>query len=410
MIKRVLACIMSIFSFTSICFAESNPLANSVDDFNWKYFNTLDKNENIFYSPYSITTALSIVANGAEGNTQQEMLQALSISSLEDMNLLYENFQEKMKLNYQGDGRTLIDSNSILINSDYAANGINKNYKKIVENTYKSTIREADFTNNLEAEKANISNWVNKKTNNFIPNYKSIATTATIMDILNVIYFKGDWEMPFKSTSTTTDVFTNKDGSKADVKMMNQSFKNEIKYYENDKYKAIALPYKRLNGRNIASMYLILPVKSSNLDIAEDWNDESFEYKQEFLANLSTASTFYGKVYVKLPKFELDIENAIVNNLKSLGIRQAFTNGAEFFKMVNDTPLKIDNVNHRAKIEVDETGTKAAAITEVTMVKATAIMPGMEIIKNFYADRPFLFIIKDVESNVDLFTGVVNKM
>ena len=414
MLKKFIICVVIIMSMMSGCFAEEDNtesrLSDSVNEFGWKYFGTLNKDENIFYSPYSISTALTVVSNGAEGATQQEMLKTLSIDSLEGVNSSYERFRNHIEKNYKGDDRTLMDSNLILINSKYIDNGINSGYQKIVENTFKSTVREADFAGNLEGEKQKITKWVDDKTNHFMPNYRSIASAETIMDILNVIYFKGDWEMPFDHEYTRSEKFTNKNTSTTKVDMMYQAFKNELKYYENDKYKAIALPYKKLNGNIVTIMYLLLPIKSSDLDIAEDWNGESLEYKQTFLENIKKAPTFYGKVYVKLPKFELDIENPIVNNLKSMGIQKAFTNDAEFFKMVNNVPLKIDDVNHRAKIKVDETGTEAAAVTEVVMVDGTAAAPMHEIVKYFYADRPFLFVIEDFESGVELFTGVVNKM
>ena len=414
MLKKFMICVVMIMSMVSGCFAEEDSselkLSESINDFGWKYFSTLNKDENIFYSPYSIATALSVTANGAEGQTQEEMLTTLSISSLEGVNSSYKKFHNHIEKNYHGDGRTLMDSNLILINSKYTNKGINSDYQKIVEDSFKSTVREADFIGNLEGEKQKITKWVDDKTNHFMPNYKSIVSDETVMDILNVIYFKGDWEMPFKPEYTESEKFTNKNTSTTEVNMMYQAFKNELKYYENDKYKAIALPYKRLNGNIVTMMYLLLPTKSSDLDIAEDWNDESLEYKQTFLESIKKAPTFYGKVYVKLPKFELDIENLIVNNLKSMGIKRAFTNNAEFFHMINDVPLKIDDVNHRAKIKVDETGTEAAAVTEVIMVDATAAAPMHEVVKYFYADRPFLFVIEDFESGVELFTGVVNKM
>lgn len=415
MFRKLLICVVMIMSMMSGCSAEEEAttvnLSESVNDFGWKYFRTLNKDENIFYSPYSIATALTIVANGAEKQTQEEMLKVLSISSLEDVNLSYKKFRSHIEKTYRGDGRTLMDSNLILINNKYTANGINSNYQKIVEDTYKSTVRPADFEGNLEGEKQKITKWVDDKTNHFMPNYKSIVTADTIMDILNVIYFKGDWAMPFKPNFTESEKFTNKDNSKINVDMMYRAFDNELKYYENNKYKAIALPYKRLNGNIVAMMYLLLPTKSSDLDIADDWSGESSEYKQTFLESIRKAPTFYGKVYVKLPKFELDIENLIVKNLKSMGIQRAFTNNAEFFNMVNDMSLKIGNVNHRAKIKVEETGTEAAAVTEVVMLEtAAAPDPAPQIIKYFYADRPFLFVIEDFDSGVELFTGVVNKM
>ena len=414
MFKKFIICVVMIVVMMSTCFAEEGNikanLSNSVNEFGWKYFNTLDKDKNIFYSPYSIATALTIVANGAEGRTQEEMLKALSINSLQDVNSSYEKFRNHIEKNYRGDGRTLMDSNLILINSKYIDNGINKDYQKTVEDIYKSTVREADFINDLEGEKQKITKWVDNKTNHFIQNYRSIVTADTVMDILNVIYFKGDWAMPFKPRNTKPEKFTNKDNSTTNVDMMYQAFKEKIKYYENDKYKAIALPYKPLNNQNVAVMYLLLPVKSSDLNIAKEWNSESLEYKHTFMENVKKSYPFHGKVYVKLPKFELDIENLIVKNLKLMGINKAFTNKAEFFQMVNDVPLKIGNVNHRAKIKVEETGTEAAAITEVVMLEATAVVPMPEVVKYFYADRPFLFVIEDFETGIELFTGVVNKM
>lgn len=395
---------------SSICLAEDLKLSNMVNNFNWKFFDTVNRDENIFYSPYSITTALSIVANGSEGQTREELLKLLSSNSLENINSAHYNFNKNIENDYKIDGRKFLESNLILINKNCAGNGINGSYRKTVEDLYMSTIREADFNNNLDVEKQNISKWVADKTNNFIPNYNPIVTVNTILDILNVVYFKGDWEIPFKGYYTSEDFFSNKDNSKLKVKMMNQSFNNRIKYYENDKYKAIELPYKKDDFKiTVAAMYLILPVNSSELDIADDWNNESLEYKNQFLENIRKAPTFYGNIYVKLPKFELDIENKIVDNLKSIGIQRAFTNDAEFFQMVNNASLKIDNVNHRAKVKVDETGTEAAAITEIG-IRATSTGPMPAPIKNFCADRPFLFMIADVESGVELFTGVVNKL
>ena len=407
MFRKVLICVVMILTMMTGCSAEEGHLTKSINEFGWKYFSTLNKDENILYSPYSIATALTIVTNGAQSHTQDEMLKVLSISSLEDMNLSYKDFRSHIENTYQGDGRTLMDSNLILINSRYTANGINSSYQGIVEDVYKSTVRPADFEGNLEGEKRKITKWVDDKTNHFMPNYKSIVTADTIMDILNVIYFKGDWAMPFKPKFTESEKFSNKDNSKVNVDMMYRAFDNEIKYYEDNAYKAIALPYKG----GVAMMYLVLPTKSTDLDIADEWSSKSSEYKQGFLESIRRAPTFYGKIYVKLPKFEMDIENLIVENLKGMGIERAFTDNAEFFNMVNGQSLKIGNVKHRAKIKVEESGTEAAAVTEVVMVDtAAAADPTPLVIKYFYADRPFLFVIEDVDTDVELFAGVVNKM
>ena len=124
---------------------------------------------------------------------------------------------------------------------------------------------------------------------------------------------------------------------------------------------------------------------------------------------MKNSYAFDGKVVVRLPKFELDIENNLVANLKAMGIRRAFENNAELFKIVKDTSLKIDSAKHRAKVQVDEQGTKAAAVTEITLLETTAT-PNPQPVRTvyFYAERPFLFVIRDVESGVTLFAGVAN--
>ena len=224
----------------SICSAADNSqFTKSVNEFNWKYLSVINKDENIFYSPYGIVTALSVVANGAEADTQSEILDVISVNSIKDLNQSYKNLQNKIAVNYKINGRIFSDSNLILIDNKLADKGINRSYKNVVENIYKSDIRTADFKNNLSNEKRKITTWVDDKTKHFIPNYQSIVTEDTIMDILNVVYFKGDWQMPFEAENTYKSTFTNQDKSTNSIKMMNKSFKKSIKYYEDKKYKSI---------------------------------------------------------------------------------------------------------------------------------------------------------------------------
>lgn len=382
-----------------VLLTQSNVYAKN---FNWDYFSTLDKNENIFYSSYSISVALSIVANGATGKTQDEILNALDFHSIKNLNSSYKNLSQ----NYKNNGLTFNESNLILVSNEYS---INKDYQKLVDEIYHSTVRNADFKNNLNAEKKFITEWVAQKTNHFIKDYQSIITKDSVFDILNVIYFKGDWHLPFNDRWTRSEQFINQNKTKSTVQMMNKTFDNEIKYHEDKNFKAIELPYQKLNGKTIASMYVILPMKASNFDIADEWNKQSLDYKLNFMNQIKNAPIFQGKVIVKIPKFELDIENKIVNNLKAINIKRSFSDNAEFSNMVNESTLKIGNVNHRAKIKVDEVGTEAVAITEIDMLETSAIAPEPKIIKNFYADSPFLFIIKGVPNDIDLFTGVMNK-
>ena len=376
-------------------------LSASVDEFSWKYFATLNRDENIFYSPYGIHAALSILANGASGDTRKEILNALAVDNVDNLNADHKNFSEYAKKNYDN----FAEANLLLIDKKIIGRGLDKNFRHTVNAFYKSDVREADFKNNLDGEKQKISRWVSDKTNNFIPNYKSIVTADTVTDLLNVVYFKGDWSIPFKARNTDKAEFKNLDGSTVEVDMMNAFFKNKIAYIENDKFKGIKLPY---NAN--AAMLLIMPKADGDLNIAEIWNAEKFSARANFLDGLRNSSAFSGEVVVRIPKFELDIENNLVKNFKAIGIEKSFTDAAEFFNIVKDTSLKIGNAQHRAKVKVDEQGTKAAAVTEITMVETTAA-PNFEPPPKVYflAERPFLFVIRDLESNVTLFAGVVNK-
>jgi len=381
-------------------------LSDSVNNFGWKFLQTQDKNKNIFYSPYSLCAALSIVANGATDTTQKEILSVFDAESVESLNDGFKDFRAVMEKNYTGD-RLLKESNLMLVNKKFSARGIDADFKNVLKKVYNSEVRTADFENNLDGEKKKISAWVAKSTDNFIPNYSAAPTADTVVDLLNVIYFKGGWDIPFEKRSTHDRNFTNSNGSKIEVPMMFQIFESSIAYCEDDKYKAIALPYKKNDYKNVAEMILILPKDANNLNIAEDWNAETFDYKKNFLQNLK--GTFQGEVYVRLPKLDLDIKNDVVDNLKSLGISRAFTDGAEIFHVVNDTALKIDKVLHQAKLKVDEQGTEAAAVTEVVMLEAAAVPDQFRKPRvTFYAERPFLFVIRDVESEINLFVGVAN--
>ena len=375
-------------------------LSTSVDEFCWKYFATLDHKENIFYSPYGINAALSILANGASDDTLKEILFALEADNLENLNDCHKNFSEFIAKNYDN----FAEANLLLIDKKIIGRGLDKNFKRIVTDVYKSDVREANFSGDVDGEKQKISRWVSEKTKNFIPNYKSIATADTVTDLLNVVYFKGTWAIPFKVHKTYPQNFRNCDGSISEVDMMREVFDHEIAYLENDDFKAIKLPY---NAN--ATMYLIMPSDDNALNVAELWN--YYTARADFLNGLSKTSAFTGEVVVRLPKFEMDIENNLVENFKAMGIKKSFSDAAEFFNIVKETSLKIGNAQHRAKIKVDEQGTEAAAVTEITMVEAGAA-PNFEPPRRVYfiADRPFLFLIRDIESNVTLFAGVLNKL
>ena len=408
--KKFLTAMMILMSLSSGGCVNAKPidvepprnLSTSVDEFCWKYFATLDRNESIFFSPYGIHAALSILANGATGDTRTEILNVLEIDNIENLNDCHKNFSAYVAKNYT----SLAESNLLLVDKKIAGRGLDKNFKKIVTDIYKSDAREADFSGNIDGEKKKITRWVADKTKNFIPNYNSIATADTLVDLLNIVYFKDKWAIPFKERNTFEENFKNRDGSLKEVSMMSNIFKESIKYYADEKFKGIELPYT-----SNAAMYLILPVDDDALNVAELWNEETFSYRADFLNGLKNSYPFDGEVVVHLPKLELESKNNLVKNFMAMGINKAFSDYAEFFNIVKDTSLKINNAQHCAKLKVDEQGTEAAAVTEITMIETTA-MPNPRSIERVYfiAERPYLLLIRDIKSSVTLFAGVVNRL
>ena len=229
-------------------------MVGAINNFGWKYFKRLNLSENIFYSPYSIVAALSIAANGAIKATRAEILSALGAANVEFLNSGFKTFRDTFAKNYSGKN-ILRDTNLMLVNQRYIGNGINPTFENVITNIYDSEIRAADFEGNLSSEKAEITEWIDRKTSHFLPNCQVSPTAKTIIALLNVIYFKGAWHLTFDEENTRRENFTNHDGSKSSVKMMNKSFSYDVYFHSDENFKGIRLPYKDLT----ATMYLILP-------------------------------------------------------------------------------------------------------------------------------------------------------
>ena len=404
--KKFLMAVIMLLSVMNIACAEpERNLSTGVNEFCWKYFATLDKTENIFYSPYGIHAALSILANGASGDTRQEILHALSVDNVENLNDEHKRFSELVLKTYD-DKNFFKEFNLLLVKKNIFGRGLDKKFQRVVTDVYKSDVRKADFSDNLDGERQNITRWVSDKTQGFIPNYYPLAFPGAMTDLLNVVCFKGEWAMPFNERDTSLQGFRNYDGSIDEYPMMSKVFKDAIPYRADEKFKGIILPYSA--G---AAMYLILPADDNALNVAELWNAESFSYRADFIDGLRNSPAFDGEVIVRMPRSGMNFETILVDSLQAMGMEKSFSNDAEFFNIVNGEQLKIGNAKHCARIKIDEQGTEAAAVTEITMLEATAT-PDFKPPRRVYfiADRPFLFVVRDLESNVTLFAGVFNKL
>ena len=335
----------------------------------------MPKDQNYMISPFSIKMAMMMAANGANGYTQKEILSALGVSSIDEYNQKASDIITRYNSNKDVN---LNVANSIWLNKTEAMGANFKDtYKKIISDFYKGVAMEE----NADTIASKINDFIAKETNNKITNVLPAERPAGFLSALvNTIYFKGSFENQFDTANTKKDTFTDRNGNKSEIDFMNQT--KHFGYYENDGVQMLKMNY---SGRDIA-MYILLNDDDKDVDI----NDiiSKMEYKN---------------VSVSMPKFKTEFTKSFVDVLKQMGINIAFTNAANFSNMFDNVEAHISDVIHKTFIEVDENGTEAAAATVILMTKNSLPMP--EEIKEFKANRPFTYFIRDEVSGEILFLG-----
>jgi len=367
------------------------------------YAKLRSKEGNLFFSPYSISTALALAYCGARGETETEMATALHLPTVSGKKAAVKDTFGQMRfhsafgkiikdLNGRGEkgGYELRIGNALWGQKDY---GFIEEFLELIETNYGGKLNEVDFIMAAEAARETINRWVEKKTNNKINNLiqKGVLDSMTRLVLTNAIYFKGNWARQFEKDKTKDAPFTLVDGKKLDAAMMNQTA--EFGYLETESFQGLELPYVD----DELSMIIMLPKKIDGLD--------EFE-KKLTVENLSKwlSKLYKREVVVSVPKFKMTSQFGLASVLKSMGMTDAFSSNANFSGINGKRDLFISAVIHKAYVDVNEEGTEAAAATAVTM-KLTSIGPTR--IPVFRADHPFLFLIRDNHSGSILFIGRV---
>jgi serpin B len=345
---------------------------------------------NLFFSPYSVSTALAMTYGGARGETKEQMAKTLRFT-LPDQNLYsaFGNLQKQLIQENKLRGYQLLLANALWCQK---GEPFLKDFLDLTQNYYGAGTNQVDFVNETEKSRQEINSWVEEKTNEKIKELipPDGVERETVLVLTNAIYFKGDWKFKFKRKDTEqADFFISKE-DKIKVDMMH--IKEKFKYYADEKMQAVELPYKS----NETSMLVLLPNETESLKEIED------TLTAESLSNLLSKITTE-KIDVYFPKFKMKWGSFSLNNvLKKLGMLDAFDRDKADFSGINGKGgIWISDVFHQAMIEVNEQGTEAAAGTGVVIVKSFHIEP------IFRADHPFIFIIKDNRSGSILFMGRV---
>ncbi len=352
---------------------------------------------NLFYSPYSISLALAMTWAGARGETEEQMANTLHFFLSQER--LHPAFNKlALELASRGEGAKGKDDEGFRLNIVNAIWG-QKDYQfltsflDVLAENYGAGLRLLDFISAPEKSRKTINDWVSKQTEGRIEDLipQGVIDELTRLVLTNAIYFNAAWLHPFDEDSTIDGTFYLLNGSETVVPMMSQT--ESFGYLDGDGYQVIELPY---DGNELA-MVIMLPDAGQFEAFEDSLNSEMVGTIIENLENRQVALT--------LPKFEFESEFSLADTLAAMGMPVAFSPAADFSGMTGTKELYIGDVLHKAFVSVDEAGTEAAAATAVVM-KLTSVPE--EPVK-VTIDRPFIFLIYDIETEVILFVGrVVN--
>ena len=344
---------------------------------------------NVFISPLSVSMALNMVLNGAEGETQTEMLTALRASgySIEQINEYSQSLREAL---IAVDPSTQLNIvNSIWYHNSFS---VKNDFIKTNRDYYNAEVAALDF-GSPEAL-TTINNWCAKQTNDKIT--EIIDQVSGQMYLINAVYFKGIWVSRFEKKHTQNEDFYLENGETSPIKMMRQTDNFNYSYDDNCAY--LELPY----GNKAFSMLLMLPHegKTTN-DIVNALNDENWSQL--------TGEMRGKKVNVRLPRFRAECKYQMDKEiLPEMGMKIPFM-GAADFSGISDASLYISEVIHKTFVEVNEEGTEAAAVTSVN-VDYLSLEPVEMPPIDYIVDKPFLFVIRENSTGVILFMGKIGEI
>jgi serpin B len=352
-----------------------------------------EREGNLFYSPYSVSLALAMTYAGARGETAHQMAEALHFElPPEELHPAFNALD--LELAQRGEGAQGKDGepfrlhivNAIWGQRDY---GFQEEFLDVLAENYGAGLRTLDFAGDPEEARATINDWVAEQTEERIEDLLPPGSIGALTRLVltNAIYFNAAWKHPFEPERTADGPFYRLDGSEVQVPMMHQT--EFLGYTEEEGVQVVELPY---DGQEF-SMVILLPERGTFGAFEDALTAERVDTIVEDLA--------YRQIKLSMPKFEFDFDLSLVQALQELGMENAFGAEADFSGMTGSPELFISEVVHKAFVSVDEEGTEAAAATAVVI--AETAMPEEPLAVD--VDRPFIFLIRDIETGTILFAG-----
>lgn len=345
---------------------------------------------NAFFSPLSLNMAIGTLYNGASGDTRAEMNQIWGISnfSVSGLNDYYQTITQGL---LEVDPFTDITiANSIWYRSDFS---MKEGFTETSKRYFDADVQALDFN---DSNAANIiNNWCADKTRGRINNIAATPMSGDrMMYLANAIYFKSKWQMEkrFRKEQTKPDDFTQSDGKILRVEMMEQT--TTLPYYSDPDFQCVELPY----GNRAYSMIAFLPPENGNIS-----------HLTEHLSNVHWESIVNKmkseRVWLKLPRFRIECTIPLNQPLKNVGMQQIFNGG---FTHLSDDDFYVSDIRQKAFVEVNEEGTEAAAVTAM-MIVGYGVMKRSDEPVRFFANRPFMLLIREKSTGVILFIGRIDE-
>ncbi len=362
----------------------------SLDPFTRSLYEQLAKQPgNLTVSPASIDAALLLALAGAKGETADEIASVLKLTEAERADLAKALAQYRSANTKDKSAAVVAIANSAWVQKGFS---IVEAYRRLLETSGGASFHTVDFAKNLPGAIQEINAWVDEATRHKITELltaDAIDSSARLV-LANAIYFRGKWQQPFSEDATQKQPFHRPGKPDVDVPLMHLN--ESLRYLETDTYQAIELGYEGTPH----AMIVWLPRKLDGLAELE---------KLVTTGAASLEGLHRADVNVFLPKFKIRTNVPLKKVLQALGIQRAFTDAADFSGISNE-PLLISAVVHQALVEVDETGTEAAAATAVIVAPTSAAFEPSPP-KLFRADHPFLFAIRNTNTGEILFVGRV---
>lgn len=394
----LLACIIIISCKSNRSATETSADASdtlTMNSFSFDFYQRLSseaKGENISFSPASLRMVMAVAYSGARGTTQEQMSKLMAFDADHDVfhSQYHEYFTEILELAND----TLVDFR--LANRLYVERSADvlPAFEKDVQHWHQGAFEKVDFINNASDVETNINSWVEQMTQQRIKGLipRGSLSDLTRLVLVNALYVKSSWKYPFEKSNTTQKDFTTTSGSVKKTAFMIQQKKN-IPWFESEKFTVIELPYTSPEF----SLLLIRPNEKQVRDIS-NFVPDAVLY-QTIMDSLRNQ-----EVMMEIPSLKIESQFSLGGELRKAGMEHAFDDRADFSGINGGKDLRISNVFQKVFFEMDEEGTEAAAATGIVMVTTSMPIDPPQP-KEFIADRPFLFILKENKFNTPLFIG-----